>query len=678
MIRIACILSVLAAGVAGASPEQARLQGYFDCFADVAEQCPTELQRDLVGLVGKLWRHITAKEGRREGTPEALLEEAEEMYQRLSGVLVVEKAVWKDGALTWAEPPAALPVAKGLTRHIIVEVTNSSDAPMVLPALGGRPVPPALGTTAPGEMRPRLVPVLAEDLSAKSIELGLSVSGTAVSLTLPVSVSESARMTGVVANDGKVFPARIYARGSDGILRHGEAYRDIKTVSEKQILEAPGSNRNQKLPFFYSDGRFAVVLPPGTAEVTMERGFEDGRCAVSTELKPGEDRLPMTLGAGPMVDMRAKGWISGDTHVHWAKNWWNEDEDIELLGVVQRAENIRVVNNLTLRHQNVGQPEFIAPAQFPMGPVPGHVDADYMIIMGEEYRNQPYYGHLNFLNVKELIQPISTGDLMTEAALDYPLNRTALIECYRQGGISCEAHGLAGEGAANVIDGFATLLDQTDPDDYYRVLNAGMRIGLGNGSDHPARVTGCARLYVRVEGEFTYAAWIEGCRKGRTFTTSGPLLFLDVNGTDIGDELRVDSGAPLTVTARAIARDPIGTLQVVVNGEVVREVKTSNTKAELSFEIPAEESLWVAARCSRAPYYNALYGPDVAHTSAVYVVVDGKPIFQPAAAQSLAQQLRNQAKYTGETANFENDTQRQEAMKVMLDAAEKYEALVAK
>jgi hypothetical protein len=51
---------------------------------------------------------------------------------------------------------------------------------------------------------------------------------------------------------------------------------------------------------------------------------------------------------------------------------------------------------------------------------------------------------------------------------------------------------------------FADSLDQIEPDDYYRFLDCGFEIPLSNGSDHPARVAGCARVYVKTEAPFIY------------------------------------------------------------------------------------------------------------------------------------------------------------------------------
>ena len=59
---------------------------------------------------------------------------------------------------------------------------------------------------------------------------------------------------------------------------------------------------------------------------------------------------------------------------------------------------------------------------------------------------------------------------------------------------------------------------------------------------------------MKVEGDFTYEKWIDGIRKCQTFTTSGPLLFLEVNGADIGDTLEVERGTKLRITAKALSQ----------------------------------------------------------------------------------------------------------------------------
>jgi hypothetical protein len=310
-----------------------------------------------------------------------------------------------------------------------------------------------------------------------------------------------------------------------------------------------------------------------------------------------------------------------------------------------------------------------------MGPVPGHDRGRFVIQMGEEYRNDPFYGHLNFLNLTRrpvgppesplelsvglglieptgLVQPISTGDPMGPFAEDWPPNHVAIDaalahEPVESRPIVIAAHGLGGEVVADVVLGRIDSLDQLSPGEYYKLLDCGLRIPLTDGTDHPARPVGQTRCYVKVDREFTYGAWIDGILSRSTFVTSGPMLFLTVDGVDVGGELSVPSGAQVTVRVEARSRDPIGRVQVVSNGQVLFDQAYSGRDAVASFTLDALESRWIVARCSSAdqPTYRALDEPGAAHTSALYFVVDGDPIFVDSGA---AENLRDRCQANGD------------------------------
>jgi len=179
--------------------------------------------------------------------------------------------------------------------------------------------------------------------------------------------------------------------------------------------------------------------------------------------------------------------------------------------------------------------------------------------------------------ITKLVAPISTGPGSggDAEALDYPINKTIIEATRAQGGISCEAHNLGPFGTsgvpANLIHGLSDCLDQLEPDHYYRFLNCGFKIGLGNGSgsDHPARVLGCCRVYVRISGTYSFAKWIDGLKRGRTFTTSDPLLFLTVNDTDIGTTLTLKAWDTVRIRARAVS------LRALVRSRWYRTAKRS-------------------------------------------------------------------------------------------------------
>ena len=105
--------------------------------------------------------------------------------------------------------------------------------------------------------------------------------------------------------------------------------------------------------------------------------------------------------------------------------------------------------------------------------------------------------------------------------------------------------------------------------DWQAVLNAGIRVPLAGGSAKRAnRIFSAARAPTRTfqaGQEFTYKAWIEAVRAGRTFVTNGPLLAFTVNGQAPGAVLDLSASAMSFLSGRKPRsrplRSPGGTLQ---------------------------------------------------------------------------------------------------------------------
>ncbi len=509
----------------------------------------------------------------------------------------------------------------------------------------------------------------------------LTLSTGAGEISVPVKLTEPATIFGrlLESDPDRPYPGRLRALGADGVYRKGTRFAENPTLSEKSLLPFAftGRGATYSLPFFYSDGTFEVAVPPSTVRLTMERGFEHPVVGETLDLAPGE-RREVTLRSTRFLDIQERGWISGDTHIHWSKNSWDKAEDIRLLRLVQRAEDLRVANNLTLKHHTESQ-NFIAPTAFPIGPIPGLCGDGFHAQQAEEYRNEEFYGHVILLNIRRLIQPVSTGSMGGGPFFyDWPPNSHAIREAHDQGGIAIEAHGLGrnNDVPINVAQGLSDSLDQLPPDDYYRFLDCGFRIPLSNGSDHPARVAGCCRVYVKVPQPFTYEGWIDGIRQNRTFTTSGPLLFLRAGVGDIGDVLDVPAGTTIPIQARAVSRRPLGRFEIVVNGEVIAATDTTATSAELAFTLRAAEGSWIVARASRGTGFNALDGPDIAHTSAIYIDVDGRPHFAAPAAEEWIARMEQHAADLFENGRFPSDAQRDEAVEHVRAGIGVYRALL--
>jgi hypothetical protein len=335
-----------------------------------------------------------------------------------------------------------------------------------------------------------------------------------------------------------------------------------------------------------------------------------------------------------------------------------------------------------------------------MGPVVGLCRPGYHVEMAEEYRNENFYGHINLLGVSEVVEPISTGPGLggTRHSPDWPTNRPAAAAARAMGGIVCEAHGLGprenGVAPANVVLGLADVLDQIDPPYYYKFLDCGLRIGLGDGSDHPARIAGSARCYVRVEGGFSYRAWLEGLRAGRSFVTSGPLLDLRVEGRGPGAVLSLRPGDPLAIELRARSREALGTLEIVTTGgRVLASLRTADREAVLRWSGEVEGPAWFCGRASAVlhdgrteaerfspiktaePDYAAR--PGIAHTSAAYLEVEGRRPVDPAACRFWIERLRLHREATSREALFLAEGQRAQALAEVDEGIAAYERLAA-
>ena len=165
------------------------------------------------------------------------------------------------------------------------------------------------------------------------------------------------------------------------------------------------------------------------------------------------------------------------------------------------------------------------------------------------------------------------------------------------------------------------------------LLNCGFHLPASAGTDCflnriPSRLPGSDRVYVRVDGAFSYGAWIEGLKAGRTFVTNGPMLDFTADGQGAGAVIRIEPGATCGSRAGAAAQYPLDRLEVVLSGRVVATARGVGDRLSIALDqtIPIERSGWVAVRASGPNHPDQPDGSVFAHTGAVYVEVLGKPI----------------------------------------------------
>ena len=144
---------------------------------------------------------------------------------------------------------------------------------------------------------------------------------------------------------------------------------------------------------------------------------------------------------------------------------------------------------------------------------------------------------------------------------------------------------------------------------YYRLLNVGFRIPATAGTDQFSDVwrdppAGSDRTFAHVDGPLTVQSWMAAVKRGRTFMSTGPLMFIDVDGRQPGDEISVAASGPQAVHVKVDVTSiaPVDSLQIVVNGDVVKTVtRTGADSGTVAFDgqIPMPEGGWIAARHRR-------------------------------------------------------------------------------
>jgi hypothetical protein len=171
---------------------------------------------------------------------------------------------------------------------------------------------------------------------------------------------------------------------------------------------------------------------------------------------------------------------------------------------------------------------------------------------------------------------------------------------------------------------------------YYALLDCGYRLrptaGTASGV-HPVPL-GFGRVYVQLDAGLGLDpdAWLKGLNAGRSFVTTGPMLFVTLDGREPGHHFEQADPMPrdyrLAGTVESAAR--LVRIEVVVNGAVARTLPPENLQTKLgAYEnrieatVTIEGTSWVAVRCFEAIEEGR---ERFAHGSPFRIDVPGKPL----------------------------------------------------
>jgi len=465
---------------------------------------------------------------------------------------------------------------------------------------------------------------------------------------------------------GRSVPCKVHIADAAGNFYHPEPWIPRRDLNQNI----------QAKPYFYCHGEFRLVLPPGRYKVEASRGLAQLPAGAEIEIA-GDERREVRLELPALTDLRKAGWFSGNTHTHYHLQM--EEHPDERLRTVPPAEDLDVSVISYLVRKNLQYRS----NKFPIGLAPAFSRHGTFVDVGQETRNNRTdweigYGHVLFMRIPRLIPPVSTGLLTPDNGPDFPTLTMLCRRAKAAGGVTVWAHSGSGMEcpvavALGVVDAFNVNDGNIfDYDRYYRLLDCGIRLPLSTGTDW--WIYDHNRVYVQLDGPFSYEKWLEGLKAGKTFVTNGPLLTISVGGKGPGETVRLGSGENqvLTVRSTAISRVHFDRLELIVGGEVRAEaLSPDRLRAELSAEVPVDRSTWIAVRAWSETFTEFNYHV-FAHTSPVYVQCGDTNWLRPESAAYWVQEIERSVKFIGQNYRFASEADEAVARGLFREAQDLY------
>lgn len=439
--------------------------------------------------------------------------------------------------------------------------------------------------------------------------------------------------------------------------------------------------------FAYVQPNFIAGLPVGRYKMAIERGLEYDPVEVSFEVNPSANSA-LNVSLDRWTNMKETGWYSGDSHVHFL------DPQTALLEA--QGEDLNVINVLASSGGDL-----ITSVNHFTGAPSLYSSKENIVYIAEETRHD-FLGHTTLLDLKKLVYPMGWGAPTTgvPGGYDSPTMAEQADKAHANGGLVIWAHFPDPGGEVPVdfslgkIDGAEVAVfgnpfavtRSTGPGpmvSWYRLLNTGSKVpGLGaTDKMWNTQKAGGVRTYVKVDGPFSYATWIEGIRKGHTFVTSGPMISLSLGKNEIGDTISLPKHAKLPFKAKVWFNRPVDRIEIIVNGKIVATKLNSDHRNEIDVSGQADfrNSSWIAARAiseSVLPIQSEYNGPDgipiFAHTSPIYVDIGGKPRRSSEDASLLHTWCLQTVEWAKSKAKYPDAVTRENVVSLYSDACNRY------
>lgn len=463
------------------------------------------------------------------------------------------------------------------------------------------------------------------------------------------------------ADSDKPLPARLYLTNESNTSYYfqvtSEGASAVKYEKQnwldKQSVEYHTTVSAHKCFAEVPSGRYTLILERGKSYRPTTRSFE-----------VGDQDIELNIKLQRWSDPAAAGWYSGDTHLH---------RTVEELRNVVVAEDLNVALPLTSwvtladkppasGDKNIQDAKLSSLIEIDKHHViwPRNTEYEIFSVGGKRHTLGALFvlGHRDSLQQtvppwKPVIDGLKVSDpqvLFDMDKLDWPfamvlptLGENYLYELannhvwrtkFAFKNWNTQAPSFIHPPFGSQIGGHRAWLDYTHGM-YYTLLNCGLRLppsaGTANGV-HPVPA-GFSRVYVHLPEGFSFDAWMQGLKQGRSFVTTGPMLFATADNHDPGHVFQRDPSTktPIEIKMEVVSEQPILYGEVLINGVPEQLLRAQNTRtdkgayrSQLSHSFVPDRSGWFAVR-----FWESQANGQVrfAHSAPWYVEIGKQPVY---------------------------------------------------
>ena len=483
---------------------------------------------------------------------------------------------------------------------------------------------------------------------------------------LPITIEAGETGLDVSVDDRSIHLADVVRRaGSATLVLRADAPARWSVVDERGgawfPLGAPPKWDCQFRPFFH--GRTITLEVPATPlSVVVARGIECDPVSIDVRPRLGTG-IEVELSPRPRIHPNAGGWFSADLHVH---THYSGDLVItpEQAVCMQVGEGLNMMSLLAanLNSTRVYDREaFEALAGLDLPSTSPRCVTRY----GIEFRND-LLGHFHALAPSGPPTCYQTGHAPEEGQEDWPPNAVACEEQRRLGATVGYAHpvwlpfdadgaptsvfepgifdGRSVESRELVADAALGLVDSLDlihygdweasAQLYHHLLGCGIRLAVSVGTDVFLSIShglnsdppGWARMYAQLGGEDLSAdAYKRAIRAGKTIATNGPWISLAVADHGPGSVIDASVGEDLELRAECYGPGVLGA-EIIGPDGTLAQASAERGRSVVVATCKIDGPMWIAARARGGRHPSIMRGAAWAHTSPVYVDVDGQRV----------------------------------------------------